>query len=167
MSETFPNDGHKQTIIDKAHNFVGIGYYLSGTQFRYYEEFIDRYLEFENIPAEVKKGADFNISVKTNGKSYLYYLIIYREKLPDPLTPEEISKKGSYMDYTNDQYKEIAAWDLSKYRNGSTYTIPLNLNKEGLFYIQIFTDKKEITKPSSITTKGKTPESGIVIKVSE
>jgi hypothetical protein len=167
MSETFPNDGHKQTVIDKAHNFVGIGYYLSGTQFRYYEEFIDRYLEFENIPAEVKKGADFNISVKTNGKSYLYYLIIYREKLPDPLTPEEISKKGSYMDYTNDQYKEIAAWDLSKYRNGSTYTIPLNLNKEGLFYIQIFTDKKEITKPSSITTKGKTPESGIVIKVSE
>ena len=56
MSETAPDDGHKQTIIDKAHNFVGIGYYLSGNQFRYYEEFIDRYLEFENIPASVNKG---------------------------------------------------------------------------------------------------------------
>jgi hypothetical protein len=47
------------------------------------------------------------------------------------------------------------------------YTIPLSFTKKGLYYIQIFSDKKEITKPSSLTTKGKTPESGIVIKVTE
>ena len=52
MSERAPNDGHKQTIIDKPHNYVGIGYFLAGKQFRYYEEFIDRYLEFENIPSK-------------------------------------------------------------------------------------------------------------------
>jgi hypothetical protein len=167
MSETYPNDGHKQTIIDKSHNFVGIGYYLSGNQFRYYEEFIDRYLEFQDLPSEVKKGDAFNVTVKTNGHSFLYYMIIYRENFPKPLTPEEISNKGSYRDYTDEQYKEIPAWDLSQYRSGSSYTIPLNFTKEGLYYIQIFTDKKEVVKPASISTKGKTPESGIVIKVSE
>jgi uncharacterized protein YkwD len=167
MAEHAPYDGHKQTIIEKAHNFVGIGYYLSGKQFRYYEEFLDRYLEFEDIPAEAKIGESFNIKVTTTGQSYLYYLIIYRQEFPKPLSAEEISKKGNYMDYTDETYKEITAWELSRHRNGSVYTIPLSFTKKGLYYIQIFSDKKEITKPSSLTTKGKTPESGIVIKVTE
>jgi uncharacterized protein YkwD len=165
MSERAPNDGHKKNIIDKSHNFAGIGFYLSGNQFRYYEEFIDRYLAFENIPAEVKAGDPCSITVKTNGQSYLYYMIIYRENWPRPLTPEQIRKRGSYQDFTNEEYKNIVAWDLSRYRNGTVYKIPLSFSKEGLYYIQIYSDKKEITNPASLNTKGKTPESGIVIKV--
>jgi uncharacterized protein YkwD len=165
MAERAPDDGHKQTILEKAHNFVGIGYYLKGKQFRYYEEFIDRYFEFENIPSELKVGEPCNITIKTNGNSFLYYAIIYRENFPQPLTPAQINKKGSYRDYTEEEYKNIAAWDLSRYRNGTLYQIPLKFEKEGLYYIQIFSDKKELTKPASLSTKGKTPSSGIVIKV--
>lgn len=164
MAERSPNDGHKVNIIDKSHNFTGIGFYLSGNQFRYYEEFIDRYLEFEHIPAEVKTGNQFTITIKTNGQSFLYYMIIYRENWPQPLTPSQISKKGSYRDYTNEVSKEMPAWDLSRYRNGTIYEIPLKFSEEGLYYIHIYSDKKEIKKPASINTKGKTPESGIVIK---
>jgi uncharacterized protein YkwD len=164
MAERSPNDGHKVNIIDKSHNFAGIGFYLSGKQFRYYEEFIDRYFEFENMPADVKTGNQFTITVKTNGLSFLYYMIIYRENWPKSLTPSQISKKGSYRDYTNEISKEMTAWDLSRYRNGTIYEIPLKFSEEGLYYIQIYSDKKEITKPASINTKGKTPESGIVIK---
>jgi uncharacterized protein YkwD len=164
MAERSPNDGHKVNIIDKSHNFAGIGFYLSGKQFRYYEEFIDRYFEFENMPADVKTGNQFTITVKTNGLSFLYYMIIYRENWPQSLTPSQISKKGSYRDYTNEISKEMTAWDLSRYRNGTIYEIPLKFSEEGLYYIQIYSDKKEITKPASINTKGKTPESGIVIK---
>ncbi|MCX6254101.1 MAG: CAP domain-containing protein [Bacteroidia bacterium] len=165
MAEKAPNNGHKKNIIDKSHNFVGIGFYLSGNQFRYYEEFIDRYLEFENIPAEVKTDEPCSITVKTNGQSFLYYLIVYREKFPQPLSPVQISKKGSYDDFTKEQYLIITAWDLAPYRSGSFYKIPFSFLKEGLYYIHIYSDKKEITKPSSLNTKGKTPESGIVIKV--
>jgi uncharacterized protein YkwD len=165
MAERSPHDGHKQNIIDKSHNFVGIGFCLSGKQFRYYEEFIDRYFEFENIPAEVKAGDRRTIRVRTNGRSFLYYLIIYRENWPHHLTPAQISRKGSYLDFTDQVYKDISAWDLSRYRNGADYEIPLSFPEEGLYYIQIFSDKKEITKPASINTKGRTPESGIVIKV--
>jgi hypothetical protein len=167
MAERAPYDGHKQTIIEKTHNYVGLGYYLEGKQFRYYEEFIDRYFEFENIPSELKVGEPCNITIKTDGNSFLYFVMIYRENFPQPLTPAQISKKGSYSDYTNEEYKNIAAWDLSRYRNGTLYQIPLKFTKEGLYYIQIFSDKKELTKPSSINTKGKTPLSGIVIKVNK
>jgi hypothetical protein len=165
MAERAPDNGHKINIIDKSHNFVGIGFFLNGKQFRYYEEFIDRYFEFENIPSELKTGEQCKITVKTNGQRFLYFMIIYRESFTQPLTPVQISKKGSYRDYTNEEYKDIAAWDLSRYRHGTIYEIPLSFTKEGLYYIQIFSDKKEITKPASLNTKGKAPESGIVIKV--
>jgi hypothetical protein len=167
MAERAPNDGHKQNIIDKSHNFVGIGYYLAGKQFRYYEEFIDRYFEFENIPSEVRVGEPCKITIRTNGLNFLYYLIIYRENWPQPLTPEQIIKRGNYRDYTNEKYKDMVAWDLSKCRNGNIYEIPLSFSEEGIFYIQIFPDEKEITKPAYLNTKGKTPGSGIVIKVNK
>lgn len=164
MAERSPNDGHRVNIIDKSHNYAGIGFYLHGKQFRYYEEFIDRYLTFENIPEEVKTGNQFTITVKTDGQRFLYYMIVYRESWPQPLTPAQISKRGSYRDYTGEITKEMAAWELSRYRNGTIYEIPLKFSGEGLYYIQIYSDKKEITKPASLNTKGKTPESGIVIK---
>jgi len=165
MSERKPYDGHKQNIIDKSHNFAGIGFCLTKKQFRYYEEFIDRYFEFENIPSQIKVGDPFSITVKTDGQSFLYYVVIYMENWPHPLSPAQINKKGSYSDFTNQKYKEIVAWDLSRYRNGTIYKIPLEFSKEGLYYIQIFSDNRELTKPTSLNTKGKTPESGIVIKV--
>jgi uncharacterized protein YkwD len=164
MAERAPADGHKTNIIEKSHNYAGIGYFLKEKQFRYYEEFIDRYFEFENIPSEVKTGDKFSITVKTNGNNYMYYMIIYKEKFPHSLTPAEINKRGGYMDYTNDQYKEMAAWDLARYRNGTIYTIPLSFGDDGLYYIHIYADKKEITKPGTLNTKGKSPASGIVIK---
>jgi uncharacterized protein YkwD len=166
MAERSPNDGHKENIINKTHNFVGIGFYLSGKQFRYYEEFIDRYLEFENIPESMNVGSAGSITIRTNG-SFLYYMIVYREKFPNRLTPSEISRRGSYADFTNEIYKEMPAWDLARYRNGNIYVIPLSFSKEGIYYIQIYSDKKEIDRATSLNTKGKNPESGIVIKVSK
>jgi hypothetical protein len=167
MAERAPNDGHKKTIIEKSHNYVGIGFYLTGKQFRYYEEFIDRYFEFENIPGEVKAGEPFSITLKTDGRSFLYFLIVYYEKFPSPLTPAQISRKGSYSDFSEKEYSKLFAWDLARYRNGTIYQIPLKFSAEGLYYIHIYTDKKEIKKPGSMDTKGKTPYSGIVIKVTE
>ena len=167
MAEKAPNDGHKKTIIDKSHNYVGIGFYLSGNQFRYYEEFIDRYFEFEDIPEEVKVDEQCSITVKTKGEDYLYYLVVYREKYPQAMTPDQIKKKRSYEDYTNEEYLKMPAWDLAGYKSGTSYKIPLRFSKEGLYYIHIYSDKKEITKPLSLNTKGKTPASGIVIKVNK
>lgn len=165
MAEKAPYDGHKKTVIDKSHNYVGIGFYLSGNQFRYYEEFIDRYFEFENIPLEVKIDEPCSITIKAKPDNYLYYLVVYREKFPEAMTPSQIKKKGSYEDYSNEQYIRMPAWELAKYRTGSSYKIPLSFSKGGLYYIHIFSDKKEFTSPASLNTNGKTSASGIVIKV--
>lgn len=165
MAEKAPNDGHKQTVIDKSRTHVGIGYHIAGNQFRYYEEYIGRLFEFEKIPREVRPGEKTSITVRTDGKNFLYFIIVYYEPFPGPLNAKEISRRSSYSDFTDHEHSKLPAWELAKYRNGPYYTIPLTFKNEGLYYIQIFTDKKEITRPADISTKGKVPYSGIVITV--
>jgi uncharacterized protein YkwD len=165
MAERAPNDGHKKNIIDKVHNFVGIGYFMVNDQFRYYEEFIDRYLEFETIPSDLKINEQSAITVKPIGAGYLYFLIAYREKFPQPQKVSQLSRTGSYDDYSNEEYLKIPAWELARYRDGNSYRIPMKFTKEGLYYIQIFIDKKENTGATVLNTKGKTVGSGIVIRV--
>ena len=165
MSEKAPNDGHKKNIIEKTHNFVGIGFYTSENQFRYYEEFIDRYLDFENIPQVLKINESRSITVKTDGSFFLYYLIIYHEKFPVPQKVAQLTKTGSYQDFSNEEYKKLLAWELASYRYGNSYNIPLKFTREGLYYIHIYLDNKEIKNPSALNTKGKTEGCGIVIRV--
>ena len=165
MSEKAPNDGHKKNIIARAHNFVGIGYYSSEKQFRYYEEFIDRYFEFENIPSQLKINETGSITVRTDGSVFPYYLIIYREKFPEAMKVSQLKKTGGYQDYSSEEYLELPAWEIARYRSGNSYRIPLKFTVEGLYYIHIYLDKKEIKNPSSLNTKGKTEGCGIVIRV--
>jgi hypothetical protein len=165
MSERAPADGHKKNIIDKSHNFVGIGFYLNDNQFRYYEEFVNRFFEFENVPSKLSVGEQGSITLKTDGKTFPYFMIIYREDFPEPIKPEQLTNKGSYNDFTDEEYLKIPAWDIARTKSGSTYNIPLKFNREGLYYIQVFADKKEISKPGKIDTRGKSAGSGIVIKV--
>lgn len=167
MSERAPGNGHKKNIIDKSHNYAGIGYYLNENQFRYYEEFINRYFVFENIPSQLNINEQGSITFKTDGKNFPYFLIIYREDFPKPIKPEQLEKKGSYNDFTDEEYLNMPAWEIARYKSGNSYHIPLKFNKEGLFYIQIIADKNEITKPGKLNTKGKTIGSGIVIKVTK
>lgn len=164
MKERAPADGHKKNIIDKTHNWVGIGFFINDNQFRYYEEFVDRYFEFENIPTQLKVNEQGSITIKTDGRWYLYYLIIYREKLPSPMKVSQLDRTGSYKDFSNEEYMNMPSWALAIYRNGSTYEIPLKFTKEGLYYIHIYFDKKEITQPSNLNTKGRPEGCGIVIK---
>jgi uncharacterized protein YkwD len=167
MAEKSPNDGHKKNVTAPSHNYVGIGCCISGKEFRYYEEYIDRYFEFSNVPSEVKAGEPFDITVNAGSGRFLYYLVVYREDFPREMTPAGIMKKGSYDDFTSEIYFKMPAWDLDSHRNGTYYTIPLKLSREGLYYINIFFDTKEIRNPVTIDTKGKTSASGIVIAVNK
>jgi hypothetical protein len=165
MSERAPADGHKKNIINKTHNFVGIGFYITDDQFRYNEEFIDRYLEFEDIPAQAVAGEKTSITFSCPGGNYPYYIIIYREDFPAPKKPSELNKTGSYSDYSNEEFLKLTAWEIARYKMGNKYIVPLTFRKKGLYYIHIYTDEREITTPTGLNTKGKSPYSGIVIKV--
>ena len=165
MSEKAPADGHKQTVINKNHNYVGIGYYLTGNQFRYYEEFIDRYFKFGDIPSILEPEEQVILNFSTDGKNFPYFIIIYREDFPKKMSVNQLEKKGSYSDFTSEEYLKMPAWEIAKYKRSSDYNVPVKFDREGLYYIHIYAYKDEITKPGKLDTNGKTSGSGIVIKV--
>ncbi len=165
MAEKPPNDGHKQNCIDKNHNYVGIGVYLLGGEFRYYEEFVDRYIEFVDFKPVVETNESFTIIVKPIDEKYsLFALISYYESFPRPLTPDEINRRGAYPDYTNTQSVSYWPWDLENYETGRIYKIPLKFSKNGLYYIQIYLSKEKYNGGTA-NTKGKVQGSGLVIQV--
>jgi len=163
MKERAPNDGHKKATINKYHNFVGLGFALTENRFRYYEEFINRYIEYKDIPSNVKTGEEFRINVNPINGEFLFFLVVYHDRPLVAMSPEQIGRRASYSDFGDEEVIRIPAWELAEFRSEGGYSIPLKFSREGIHYIQIYLDKKEITNPVSINTRGKEPASGIVI----
>jgi len=166
MTELPPNDGHKKTCIDPAHNFVGIGFFNSGHDFRYYEEYIDRYLVFVNAPDTVSIGEEFKLLVKPAAKQYLYAMLVYWEKTPKPMTAAAISKIKTYADFSPNIENELWTNEMAQFRKSEVYEIPLRFAKAGMYYVHLYQDNKEyLQAPKRASTKDKLQASGLVIVV--
>jgi hypothetical protein len=165
MREKAPYDGHKQNVITKAHNYVGLGYSVSGGQFRYDEEYIDRYIDFVNVPGQMNINETKTLTVDTKGKSFLFFMTIYREPMPKPMNVRQLSETGAYGDFSDEVVVNSAPWDLVKFRHENVYTLPVKFTKEGIYYIHLYISDKEYPGYGSVTTEGKEPVSGIVIRV--
>ncbi len=166
MTELPPNDGHKKTCIDPAHNYVGIGFFNSGNDFRYYEEYIDRYLVFVNAPDTVSIGEEFKLLVKPAAKQYLYAMLVYWEKTPRPMTAAAISKIKTYADFSPNIENELWTNEMAQFRKGEVYEIPLRFAKAGMYYVHLYQDNKEyLQAPKRASTKDKLQASGLLIVV--
>ena len=166
MAEKAPYDGHKKTIIEKAHTHVGIGCHMTSTQFRYYEEFVDRYAEIGEVPQTVAVNEEFVVRIRPNGGQYLFYGVAYAEKPPKPLSSNQVNKKGSYPDYTDVSAVKYAPWDLVKYKDSDGfYNVPWSFAKKNLYYIQFYVDPNDPANLRAFNTSGKTPVTGLVVMV--
>ena len=165
MAEKPPDDGHRRTCLGRHHNYVGLGYFTNRYEFRYYELYIDRYLRFKRVDTRVRPGEECVISFKPLSRKYhVYALLAYYEPAPEPMTPYKINRMGPYEDYTPENGVAIWPWEISRYRSGSYYTVPLIFPEDGLYYIHIYLDDEEFSG-SSGSTEGKIQASGIVIRV--
>jgi uncharacterized protein YkwD len=163
MAETPPADGHRQNVLRPEHNFVGLGFAFEGGQFRYYEEYIDRYLASAEYSREVAAGEKFTLSFRAAEGLWPYAVIAYYEPMPKPMTPAEISRKGAYADYSDSQAAGLWPNDL-KIEDGGACSISLRFDRPGLYYVQIYLDAKDPRGATRFDTKGKIQASGIVIQ---
>ncbi len=164
MNEKAPNDGHKQNCINTHHNFVGIGFYLHENQFRYYEEFIDRYIEVKQLPSKASVNEDITISVKPHNNLHIHICLAYYEKFPSPMSIRSINARSTYKDYTNELYHKILPWDMEKTDEDGYTPLQFNFSKKGLYYIQLYLSTDPF-KGGKASTKDKIQGSGIVIVV--
>ncbi len=165
MSEKAPNDGHKKNCIDPNHNFVGIGVAIDKQELRYYEEYIDRYLEVGTFSKTVKPNQSLTIPVKLiDASQTVYVVMMYRENSPKPMTARKISSINSYNDYGDETIITIPPWEIPKPQNNGTHLIPLTVKGKGWYYVQVFVSKTAYTGGKA-STKNKIPATSIVIMV--
>ena len=165
MAEKAPRDAHKQTIIAQKHNFVGIGFFQTSNQFRYYEEFVDRYYEFIQFPTRLKVNETAELVVKPQPNKFFFELLAFRENQLKPKPVSTLSSLGGYEDYSSEIAINIPPMDMPKYRNGDTYTIPIQFKKSGLYYIHLCETDDENLKPGRYSDAGKLNACGLVILV--
>ncbi len=173
MSEG-PGGGHYENVINGYHNYVGIGYYSTNingtTQIRYYEEFIDRYIEWDDFPLTAAAGETAVISGRVLARDAgVYAIIVYYENFPGKMTPSEISSRTSYPDFTDSEYKQIWPWDINFDKETQRFKVKINFKKPGFYYIQVFLKKGIASIPynrqASVTTRGLANASGVVMQV--
>lgn len=165
MNEKAPNDGHKQTIIHPTHNHVGIGIGVSGNEFRYYEEYIERYLTFGNFARETKHGSTLIIPVKPNSpKHHLYWVSLQYEPFPKKMSVDKINRQNAYDDFTSHTVVELAPWEIPQPQANGYTELTFTLQKKGIYYLHIYLSDQPY-RSGSASTKGKIQASGVVIEV--
>jgi len=165
MAERAPNDGHKKACIDPTHNFVGLGIAWHDKEFRYYEEYLDRYLTFNGPSTTIKSGSNIEFDVTPLlPNHHLYAMLVYYQPEPKPMKPKAISAIGSYSDFTETQLVNMAPWELPQPDAQGTTHLSIPTSKKGIYYIHLFLDDKPYTKGKASTT-GKILGSGIVVRV--
>jgi uncharacterized protein YkwD len=165
MDERAPRDAHKQNCIGPNHNYVGLGFYQTDKQFRYYEEFIDRYYTFVKVPSQLKPNETGELVIKPQPGKFFFEVLAFRENLLKPRTAASLNSTGGYEDYSNEIAVNIPPMDMPNLRNGDTYTIPLQFKKPGLYYLHICETDTEKISPGRYSDAGKMNACGIVIKV--
>lgn len=166
MEEKAPNDGHKQTVIGPFHNYVGIGTAWCEHGFRYYEEYIDRYLQFRPFQQTIKKGETATIQFRLLDKNlYPYAVIGYYEPPLKPMTRDQINRKNSYSDFSKEIAFQLWPWEIPSVNRDGYITLWKRFNKKGLYYIQIYLSKEPYVSGRRATNRGKIQASGIVIMV--
>jgi hypothetical protein len=166
MAEKAPKDSNKQNVINQWHTHVGIGAAIVGNEFRFSEEFIDRYFTTLEYPSSVTPGQKFTIHAVPTAGLYSYVLVAFYQPFPKPMSAKAIDKHRVYDDFTKDQ--EATLWpDKLKIADDGSINQQLSFKKPGLYYVQIFLDKTKPSPTGQFTNQGKIPASGIIISVTK
>lgn len=166
-NERPPYDGHRKNILNRWHTHVGLGFSMIGGQFRYYEHYMDRYLEFDQFSSDVSAGDEVRISGRIAVPNYgLFFLTVYYEPFPRPMTVAELKSKSSYPDFTNSRVVSKAFWDLQYDNATQRFEVSFRTSRKGLYYVHIYIKRGHTGKerPGRVSTRGLSPVSGIVIK---
>jgi len=178
-----PGGGHYENVIDKAHNYVGIGFFDTSYAkkdslihtVRYAEEFLNRYASFNVIDRKINPGDTVDISgIFKSDTLGISAIIIDYFSFPKKMNRKQINKYNSYNDYSKREHLVVFPWDLEEYLNENGFSINAKFKKKkGLYYVKIFADKKKNIpykmengqKKISYSLKNAFPISGVIIRM--
>ena len=150
FNEKPPYDGHRKTIIDPLHNFVGIGLSFasasgSGVRTSCTQEFVSRYGEFGDIPKIVKSGDSFKLTGKLAPGVQLDIVDLRWEEAPKPMSLDQLNKTGYYSipeevtaTFLTNQTQSPEPIKIHKNGDVEEFSLLINIDKSwkpGLYYL--------------------------------
>lgn len=167
--EKAPDDGHRRNILNPWHTHVGIGFAFDNEKgMCYYEHYLDRYLEFDAFSPKAAAETEVKLAGRVIAADYgLYHMIVYYEPPLTPMFVDDINKKHYYEDFSKSVAENLPYWKLGYDDTTKRFQVAFKTGKAGLYYVHLYVKKGHTGKEpqGSISTKGLTPVSGIVIRV--
>lgn len=135
MAEVPPNDGHKQNILKKWHNRMGVGLAKPAgiTQLCMSQEFVDDYGSFDDLPKHAHAGQTIKVSGEVRAPVKFGGVGVARIEPARPRTAEELNKTYTYtvpdpfVLYFPKGYKTPKPVDVS----GNRFSIEVPLSDHG------------------------------------
>ncbi|KWT86744.1 CAP domain-containing protein [Candidatus Magnetominusculus xianensis] len=168
MAEVPPEDGHRQNILEKWHNYVGLGVSVKGGSYTYCEEFLDKYIDIsgplsKTIPYGQK--IEFTGAVISPGEFGLYMIAVtYDAALVPPAKPQP----SSYKDAGAQKAAVLPPWDFNKDgrrydKRSGKFSISMKMEKKGYYYVVFYLKEN----PSSIPYEGARSNSSAAVSTND
>jgi uncharacterized protein YkwD len=90
--------GHRDNILEPAHTHVGVGiaYRPDIGELRMVQEFVNRYVELDPLPADLPVGAEVLISGRLLNGATDPLVNLAHEPFPQPMSLEQLNETSSY-----------------------------------------------------------------------
>ena len=128
LAEKPPSDGHRRAILDPAATHVGVGWSLSGGDFRMAEEFVSRRYARLDVSPVPRYASAIRVRGQALPGMSIAYVSVARQPFPSRLSLTEANSRHSYA-YPDprdallpapglalDQHRQIARRDARQQR---------------------------------------------------
>ena len=108
LAETPPNDGHRRAILDPTATHVGVGWAMSGGNFRMAEEFTSRRFDSLRVNRFGKDGSAIRVKGSALPGMTISFVSVARQDIPSSLSREVVNSRTSYA-YPAPRYALVPA----------------------------------------------------------
>ncbi|HET9794887.1 MAG TPA: CAP domain-containing protein [Thermoanaerobaculia bacterium] len=96
LAEKPPSDGHRRAILDPAATHVGVGWSLSGADFRMAEEFVSRRYAHLDVSPLLRYASAIRVRGQALPGMSIAYVSVARQPFPSPISLSEANSRHSY-----------------------------------------------------------------------
>ncbi len=173
FEEKPPLDGHRKNILDPAHTHVGIGFAVVGREFTLSQQFLNRFVRLQELPAALPRG-----SIRVEGAMLRkdfgpYYCVLFHDGELKPWTVKQLNQTYAYTDVSGAICAKVPPWEMSfsRSRGRFSFSVPASNCGPGYYHLLLWVRDDIGSIPYqlyqggsfAVTTKGATPCAGWVL----
>ena len=137
FEEKPPLDGHRKNILDPAHTHVGIGFAVVGREFTLSQQFLNRFVRLQELPAAMPRGA-----IRVEGEMLRkdfgpYYCVLFHDGELKPWTVEQLNQTYAYSDVSGTICAKVPPWEMRFSRSSGRFSFSVRASNCGPGYYHL------------------------------